>query len=80
MTLREDPAARYEIQSVLFAPDLSSFMIRFIDPERQRPPVNEVTEWAVELGGELQEQAAAIYDQLCDLIDESYKEGRRRNG
>lgn len=72
---------RYLIESVAFAPELDSIMVRFEQPHRTGGPiVGERLEWEISLRGEdgdLRTRAWNIVDELCDILDEAFAERRR---
>lgn len=71
-----DPRTRYVIESIAFAEDLNSMMIRFHDPSMAAGPIlNHVQEVVVNLR-EDDDVRAGVWEMcnaLCDIIDDSHR-------
>jgi hypothetical protein len=81
-----DPTSmqRYGIESVAFAPDLGSVMIRYMDPANVGGPVlGDMNEKTIDLrdfdgaGDDYRSLIWTMVDQLCDIIDEAHRQCRR---
>lgn len=73
---------RYALESVAFASDLSSILVRFAEIDSGGGPlVDEHKEWEISLrdpdNPELRQQVWQIADQLCDVLDQTYAAARQ---
>lgn len=73
---------RYTVESVAFAPDLNSILVRFQEPGNVGGPVlGQIIEQEITLRDDndlrLRERVYEIVDFVCDIIDEVHAERRR---
>lgn len=67
---------RYVIESIAFAPDFSSIMVRYREADaRPDDPVVQTIERVIDLleVDEGRDLAWQIADRMCDLLDEAHK-------
>lgn len=70
---------RYKIESVAFAEDLGSIMVRFEEPHTAGGPITvERKEQEINLfeDGELRQQVAELVDLICDVVDRVHADRR----
>lgn len=75
----QDPRTRYTIESVAFAPDLNSILVRLQDPSLAGGPVlGSTTEVEINIRDDDDVRAAVweMCNTLCDIYDESHREMR----